>query len=236
MEHLQKQNILEFHRRMRGTPGWELLEEPGLTATRTPAGEALGNDVWAPVTAENLARARRFFQGQPFCWLVEEGQGTGLLEAAGGTFREPDLEMVVPLPGRPQASGVTEVRGAQELEEVYEVLAEVFGFRAGTARGFFGPLVRTAGWVPFLVREEGQPAATAMVFPAQEAAGIYAVATRPAFRRRGRAAAVVSACLGRAGAMGCRQAVLYATPAGEPLYRGLGFRTVAVFRDWFLPA
>ena len=43
MEHLQKQNILEIHRRMRGTPGWELLEEPlavwdrGTPATRREA-------------------------------------------------------------------------------------------------------------------------------------------------------------------------------------------------------
>ena len=220
-----------------GTPGWELLEEPGFTATRSPAGDALGNDVWAPVTAENLARARRFFQGRPFCWLVEEGQGTGLLEAAGGTFREPDFEMVAPLPGGHLAGPVvTAVREPEELREVLAILAEVFAFRPAAAQGFFGPVVGTAGWVPCLARVDGHPAATAMVFPSPGTAGIYAVASRAAFRRRGLAAAVVSACLARAEAAGCRQAVLYATPAGEPLYRGLGFRTVAIFQDWFLPA
>ena len=121
MEHLQKHNILEFQRKMRAIPGWEILEEPGLTATRTPAGDALGNDVWAEVTDANLARARRFYQGQPFCWLVEEGQGTAWLEAAGGVFREPDYEMVAPLPsGRRAGAGVVEAAGGRVTKVILE--------------------------------------------------------------------------------------------------------------------
>jgi len=85
----------------------------------------------------------------------------------------------------------------------------------------------------FLAEEEGRIAATASmtvstIMPSycrlnDTRAYIYNVYTDPAFRHRGLAAAVVSALLDEARALGCTVAELNASPAGHPVYLKLGF-------------
>lgn len=75
----------------------------------------------------------------------------------------------------------------------------------------------------YLGRLEGEPVATTTLVVAAGVAGIYWVATVPQARRRGVAAALVSAALQDARAAGYRFAVLHSTQMGQNVYRQLGF-------------
>lgn len=79
----------------------------------------------------------------------------------------------------------------------------------------------------FLARWRGEPYAIASLLRAERSAGVYHVATRPALRGRGLGAALTLAAMRSAQAAGYAQAILFATPSGYPLYRRLGFETVA---------
>lgn len=67
-------------------------------------------------------------------------------------------------------------------------------------------------------------------------AGIFNVGVVPEARRRGIGAAVTAAACRLARDLGCRHAVLNATPAGEPVYRRLGFASLGEGQTWYLPA
>jgi predicted acetyltransferase len=70
------------------------------------------------------------------------------------------------------------------------------------------------------------PAASATLWPYASTAGIYSVATRPRFRRRGLAMAVVGEALSSARQAGYRLACLRTAPNLFPLYQRLGFHPV----------
>jgi ribosomal protein S18 acetylase RimI-like enzyme len=87
-------------------------------------------------------------------------------------------------------------------------------------------------WENFLARWQGEPCAVLTLLYARQAAGVYHVATLPAFRRRGLGKALTLAAMQTARERGYASAVLFATPDGYPLYRQLGFET-AVSADLY---
>lgn len=62
--------------------------------------------------------------------------------------------------------------------------------------------------------------------------GVYAVGTRPEWRRRGLARALVHHALADARDHGAYTASLQSTPAGQPLYESLGFRAAGRYEEW----
>jgi GNAT superfamily N-acetyltransferase len=66
-------------------------------------------------------------------------------------------------------------------------------------------------------------AATGILALAGGSAGIYDIATRPEYRRRGAAMSVMKTLMAAAGARGHDRVALLATPAGRPLYEKCGF-------------
>lgn len=75
-------------------------------------------------------------------------------------------------------------------------------------------------------------AATAAIMPYDDSfAWISMVLTRKAWRQRGLGSALLKTCIAAIEAQG-RTAFLDATPAGEPIYRSLGFEPVESFTRW----
>ncbi|CAG1016483.1 hypothetical protein ANAEL_05643 [Anaerolineales bacterium] len=79
----------------------------------------------------------------------------------------------------------------------------------------------------FIARWQGEPCAISTLLHANHGAGIYHVATLPAYRGRGLGAALTLAAMYSAKSAGYQQAILFATPSGFPVYKRLGFQTVS---------
>jgi GNAT superfamily N-acetyltransferase len=77
---------------------------------------------------------------------------------------------------------------------------------------------------------------TTAVITAHGVAGIFLVHVAEEHRRRGIGAALTVAALGCGRRRGMHTAALMASPAGEPLYRRLGFTTSSEYRLFTFPA
>lgn len=87
----------------------------------------------------------------------------------------------------------------------------------------------------YLARARGAPVATALWFPAPDAAVIDEIATVPAMRNQGIGTAVTHAALRDAQLAGYRTAVLVASEAGASVYRRLGFEAHGRRRIYLQP-
>lgn len=114
----------------------------------------------------------------------------------------------------------------------------------GTAFGAPDPEVTVDVLVPSLLADDravlfngyvdgsDEPAATAVCAVAAGVAGIYAVGTLPAARRRGVGTAVTWAAVAAGAAAGAGVAALQATEVGEPVYRRMGFENVTRYHRY----
>lgn len=231
----QQGNFLEVLQRMSSVAGWEILEVERVMALKAPGDIPFVNMVWGIPSVEAVKAVRRFYAGKPYCWLAE-GRPSGL---EGYGFKEASEfpEMLLSLDtyhSRSYSSKIT-VEAAlsdAQLDVWSKIAAETFGFDLTRFRDFFYPVIRHAGCQPFLVCYEGVPAATALMCIGQFEVGIYTMSTRPEFRRKGLASAVLGTVLDAAKAKGVPCAVLYATEMGELLYDRFGFAVTNVFYEY----
>ena len=91
---------------------------------------------------------------------------------------------------------------------------------------------RTEGLHLFVARIDGRPGGTALAMDYQDGLLISAVSVMPEARRRGVGAALTITALQVAPG---RPATLFATAAGLPLYRRLGFAEIGRHRVWHPP-
>lgn len=82
----------------------------------------------------------------------------------------------------------------------------------------------------------GEAVTTALGMRVDDSVGIFNVATVPGHRRHGYGAAVTARAVRDGLDEGARWAWLTASPAGEPVYRSLGFSTVEHWDFWEQPA
>jgi GNAT superfamily N-acetyltransferase len=80
------------------------------------------------------------------------------------------------------------------------------------------------------------PVATSVAIRSENVVGIYAVGTAESARRRGIGTAMTWAAIEAGRAWGAKAAVLQASEMGEPVYRAMGFRTVAGYVSYDEPA
>jgi ribosomal protein S18 acetylase RimI-like enzyme len=148
--------------------------------------------------------------------------------AHGFVFAGADLLMACPLEAarapqaRPSEISVLPVAGAQEHHTALQIVREVYGDPPGMTE-FFNPLGAVRMYLGLWA---GEPAASATLWPFAGIAGVYSVATRPWFRHRGLATAVVDALLYDAAQAGFELATLRTEQSLIPLYGRLGFRAV----------
>jgi len=161
------------------------------------------------------------------------------LEDSFGTSEPPAIEGVVtmhmPVMDRPPGP-VEEVRGVH-VTRVSDIdgLAEaewviVHGFPQRVHQPYLRRqalpphVLEIPGWIAWLARRDGEPAAAGFSYDDGKAVGIYWLATLPEHRSHGLARAIMTKILA---AHPDRAATLVSTEAGEPLYRSLGFVTVS---------
>jgi len=124
---------------------------------------------------------------------------------------------------------IERVDNPKSLRHWCNIVADGFGMSSEGADGWFGiysgldyvnhpPLRLYVGYL------EGVPVASSALYLSSGVAGIYSVATLPAYRRRGIAAAITSLPLVEAKQSGYQVAVLQASGMGYKIYEGLGFR------------
>jgi GNAT superfamily N-acetyltransferase len=232
-----QQNVYEKFKILQPVPGWGVLEQDGLLALKSPLGHAFFNFMWGTAAPAPIARAKAFYDGQPFTWLLDEGADHAPLLESGFTLSDTLPDMVFQMEGYAfpgQAPGITCIRayGSHDLRTWAVTAGEAFGLDAALFRDFYLPMVRQAGCVPILALCDGVPAATAMAFCGAAATGIYTVGTREPFRRRGLARSVVHACLRLAQHHGSQRAMLSASSMGLPVYAKMGFRVERTMREY----
>jgi ribosomal protein S18 acetylase RimI-like enzyme len=129
------------------------------------------------------------------------------------------------------------------------VLSQHSRLHEGVARISLSALDRIANDEPVPVNELGEPelvpglsmwamirddvaVACVYTFIHGDDCGVYAVATLPAWRRRGFARSLLEHVLTDAAQRGARTASLQSTRIGQPLYLSLGFEPVGRYEEW----
>lgn len=127
------------------------------------------------------------------------------------------------------------VTRAGQLEEVAAVTAEAFGAPLEAARTLApASMLEDDRMRWFVGYVDGQPVACGQLQRTGSVAGVYAIAVREAFRRRGIGEAITWQVLHAGLAAGCEVGVLQASPMGVPVYRRMGFREVVAYHH-FVP-
>jgi len=155
------------------------------------------------------------------------GRWSGAAHRLGYSLAELNPLMACPLPAPaaatpPPGIAVGLADGPGDYEAALGVVEAVFGGPHVLTR-FFAP---RQGCRVYLGRWEGVPAAAASVRPGDGLADIYSVSTRPQFRRRGLARALLHCILATEAAHGLTTASLRTIDALVPYYGRLGFRVV----------
>lgn len=128
------------------------------------------------------------------------------------------------------------VSNAADWAAYAAIQVDVFGLDAGVAREFPPYRALDSDQVRLIVGAvDDEVVATAAVFVAGDAAGLYAVATREGRRRRGYGTAITSYAVSQAAFLGATHIALQASPEGYPVYRGLGFRDIGDWVVWVDP-
>lgn len=158
-----------------------------------------------------------------------------LLVQHGFTYGGDDIGMAVDLAQLPTSVStpagfqIQPVRDQADLAVWVATLAQGFGEGPVEAE-WVGAMYQRIGlaqrdtWQHYIGYLHEQPVATASLYLAAGAAGIYFVMTIPAAQRQGIGAAITLAPLVEARAMGYATGVLGASAAGFPVYQRLGFR------------
>lgn len=232
------------------TAGMELLTGDGLTVVDT--GLPLENFNVAlrarleAAEAERRAAAEveRFRDaGLPFTWWAgDHDRPAGLgehLRAAGLRAEDVPAVMALDLDGDGPWTGgadppelrVEVVRDETALRHFAEVTAAtwtpgddtVLRYYAAGAPALLAPGAALRLYVGYA---EDEPVATAELAVGPDLVGLYNIATRPSHRRCGYGSTLTRRPLLDARAEGFHTAVLQATPAGERVYRRLGFQPI----------
>jgi ribosomal protein S18 acetylase RimI-like enzyme len=185
-----------------------------------------------------LERARRFFgrRGRGFTVLARESRDRdleGALRAAGMAplADAPCMVIEAPFAEARMPPGIRVARFADErqVRDAVEINAEAYQaikLPAEEARMYFN---RPAGLlsprvVGFVAYEGTQPVATALTILSGAGAGIYWVGTLKRSERKGLGGLCTRLATNAGFAAGARAVALQASPAGEGLYRKLGYR------------
>jgi GNAT superfamily N-acetyltransferase len=197
----------------------------------------LSDAVRPDVTALDRAAAR--VAGLPLPWSIQfrgepEPAAARVAARYGLTARTTSPLMVYhPAPDRPtpparaSAAASVLVADAGDRAEYAAALADGFEAPPEIMAPFSSPeAFALPGAVPYLAREDGQVVAVGFGVFGKRIAGVFNIATVPAYRGRGYGRALTSRIVADGVARGADLAYLQSSEDGYPLYQSMGFRTV----------
>ncbi len=155
----------------------------------------------------------------------------------------PFMELTLPMKDSPRsamagAPAAAVVRcGAGRLDGARALVQEVFSLEPEHALVALPPDAadRPGQVVWVLERPDGRPVSCLIAVRRGDAIGIWSMATAPDAQRSGYGSTLLSAALAGAADEGAERCLLYASRAGEPLYRRLGFRELERWQLWSRP-
>lgn len=185
----------------------------------------------------------------PFFWVDWSVMGTPGLGDYLSSLEPPLLRFSIPAMSRPLndlpppslPKEVDIVRVQTQADQVDWLNVYMAGFaEPESARPDYQALLVNSLSEPqpvfqhFLARRQSEPCAISTLLHARLGAGIYHVATLPSFRGQGLGRTLTLIAMQMAQQAGYRQAILFATSAGYPLYVHMGFETMstAVLYVW----
>jgi GNAT superfamily N-acetyltransferase len=178
--------------------------------------------------------------GVPAVVSVPAELDEGVLEPlrSAGFVPEPLSEPLMWLDSRPSSSAddfeIRRVRSHEELSVAIEVAAEGHGFEPAMLSRILSRDVGADEDVTTWIAWSGGEAASVAWLTHGPRIGVWQMNTPPRHRRRGAARATLLAALHELWDAGTAGAFLWASPAGRPLYEGVGFSAVAERRVWVL--
>jgi GNAT superfamily N-acetyltransferase len=141
------------------------------------------------------------------------------------------------IPAGPVELEIRTVTTVAEHEAHVETDAAGFEGSLDHARRLFpATLFQRGDAIEFTGFVDGVPVAVSTLVVTGRTAGVYGVATIPAYRRRGFGEAMTWRAIRDGAALGCEMANLTASVMGRPLYERMGFRVVAPFLIFARPA
>jgi ribosomal protein S18 acetylase RimI-like enzyme len=193
-----------------------------------------------------VAWTARTFAQHPVPWLLyaADDAAEAIAPAAERAGLVPDHTepgmLLDPIPAETAPTlglEIQRVDGPGLLAAYQEVFAEAYEAPLALSARAFSPEVAAALdhtlYVGFV---DGRPVAIVNRLTSHRIAGIFAVGTIPAYRRRGLAAAMVRRAAADGRAEGCVASYLQSWEMGVGVYRGLGYRPVVQYRTWRGPA
>jgi ribosomal protein S18 acetylase RimI-like enzyme len=122
-----------------------------------------------------------------------------------------------------------DVRRATDLDDTAALIEA--GFAVDHA-GLHPDIPARDDVIAWTIHDDDVAVSTVVTTHDADLVGIFCMATPPAHARRGHGRRLLSHALAHHAAEDVATAYLVATPAGEPLYRSLGFETVAELDIW----
>jgi ribosomal protein S18 acetylase RimI-like enzyme len=191
-----------------------------------------------------IEEAGRLLTGSQWSWWVgadsDEGTAEGLI--AHGAKQAGDMpimavDVTTIADAEPPAHlKIVPVTGRKDMQEYVRAYAGPLGFSGDIDAvvdrelGFAYPtVVRLAGVAG------GKTVGTCTLSLGTEVGALYCIATDPEYRRRGIATALTRQALRITRESGRHMATLQASREGEPVYRNIGFETVARYRLFHFP-
>lgn len=158
----------------------------------------------------------------------EPALSAGLADAGTAALMAMDLEDSL---AEAPCQGVERAIDAVTVDEVSELVRQAYGFRGPT--GLRHDMADAPGADAWLKRDRNGHAVAALVATADpDLIGIWSMATLPERQGEGHGGCLLRAVLGHYALEGATRACLIASPAGEALYRSVGFTALEQLAVW----
>lgn len=136
------------------------------------------------------------------------------------------------IPPADSSPAISEVADQDGFDAFLEVVTSVFGISREVATQVYRPALTADGDLLFIARVDGHPAASGLLIPSGDVAGLYAIGVVEQFRRQGIGEAMSRELLRAGREAGCQVGVLQSSEMGTPLYEKIGFETVVAYHHF----